>query len=181
MEPKVREALGLIETRGQVPLVAAVDAALKAARVWLNSFRLVGGGLATATVRGDVGAVRAALDAARGQMDRMGAGGLVHVIARPDAAVWDMLEKDGLIVGPDSPGGGGTPPALRPEPEVPAVRPESEVPAVRPEPEVPAVRAESEVPMIPVEPPAPAAKPAKKTADKTPPAKPKKPRKPGKK
>ena len=177
---KVREALGLIETRGEVPLVAAVDAAIKAAQVRLASFKLVGGGLINATVRGDVGAVRAATDAALGQIRSMGAIGMVHVIARPDAAVWTMLEKDGLI-GSDSPpsGGGNMPPAVRKEAEVPAVRVEGEVPAVREEAEVPAVRAESEVPMIPVKPPAPAAKPAKNPAQKA--DKPKKPRKPGKK
>lgn len=157
-----KQALGLIETRGYQPLVTAVDAAIKAASVSLTTTKLVGGGLVNATVRGDVGAVRAALDAARATIDQMGAYGMTHVIARPDPAVWALLAGDGLIgTGPGEPGNGpkgpSVPPTLRPEPEVPAARVSPEVPAVKPdsdppttrvEPEVPAVIPETGVPMI---------------------------------
>ena len=59
------QALGMIETRGLVPSIEAADAMVKAANVTLIGKVHVGGGLVTATVRGDVGAVKAATDAAR--------------------------------------------------------------------------------------------------------------------
>lgn len=156
------QALGLIETRGYQPLVTAVDSAIKAAQVSLTTTKLVGGGLVNATVRGDVGAVRAALDAARATIDKMGAYGMTHLIARPDPAVWALLAGDGLRgTDPWEPGDGpkapSAPPALRPEPEVPAARVNPEVPrvkqdslppAARVEPEVPIVKPETEVPVI---------------------------------
>lgn len=88
--------MGIIETTGYTSLVVAVDGALKAAQVSLQSATLVGGGLANATVLGDVGAVEAALNAARGLITSMGAKGMTHVIARPDAEVWAMLAKSEL-------------------------------------------------------------------------------------
>lgn len=148
-----KQALGLIETRGYQPLVTAVDAAIKAARVSLVTTRLVGGGLVNATVRGDVGAVRAALDAALATINQMGACGMTHVIARPDPAVWALLAGDGLKGsdpwepenGPKGPAG---PPAVRPEPEMPAHRVSPEVPAVKPDSDPPATRVEPEVPVV---------------------------------
>lgn len=147
------QALGLIETRGYLPLVTAVDGAIKAAQVSLTTSTLVGGGLANATVRGDVGAVRAALDAAQAIIDQLGASGMTHVIARPDSAVWALLAQDGLRVTetPEPANGSGessSPPALRPEPEVPVARVSPEVPAIKPEPEPPVARSESEVPAV---------------------------------
>jgi Carbon dioxide concentrating mechanism/carboxysome shell protein len=145
-----RQALGLIETRGYAPLVMAVDGAIKAAQVTLTTKTVVGGGLVNATVRGEVGAVRAALDAAAAIIRQMGAQGMTHVIARPDAAIWALLEKDGLRVNDPDPGGGpaGTagPPTIRPETEVPVLKSVSEPPIARAEPELPVVKPESEVP-----------------------------------
>ncbi|UQZ90758.1 hypothetical protein C4J81_16715 [Deltaproteobacteria bacterium Smac51] len=161
MEPRVKQALGIIETRGYTPLVTAVDGAIKAAQVSLLTRRLVGGGLANATVTGDVGAVKAAMDAAAAIITNMGAQGMTHVIARPAADVWKMLEEDGLKglsrSGDDSgaplpPGGGSSGPeqvpAMRNAADVPAVRQTPEVPAIREETEVPAVRAEAGLPVV---------------------------------
>ena len=157
--------MGIIETRGYTPLVTAVDGAIKAARVTLESKTLVGGGLSTATVTGDVGAVKAAMSAAEAIIAGLGATGMTHVIARPDSAVWAMLDKDGLKVGdgtPEGPAPGGGPsqepktPAadssgtealtVAPEAGLPAVREEAEVPAERPEAGVPATRESAKVP-----------------------------------
>lgn len=197
------QALGLIETRGYAPLVLAVDGAIKAARVTLNSLTLVGGGLANATVRGDVGAVRAALAAAAALISQMGADGMTQVIARPDAAVWSLLKQDGLRVEAEPPGPGGgaggtsNPPTVRPEAELPVLKPVSEPPIARAEPEPPALKPDSEVPAAKPEarlpvvqnkdqaPPESASGPAPgKAGGQTPPkapGKPKKPRKPAKK
>ena len=79
------EAIGLIETRGYVGLVEASDAMVKAANVELVKSIQIGGGLITTVVRGDVGSVKAAVDAGKQAAQR--AGNLVasHVIARPAA------------------------------------------------------------------------------------------------
>ncbi len=79
------EAIGLIETRGYVGLVEASDAMVKAANVELVKTIQIGGGLITSVVRGDVGSVKAAVDAGKQAATR--AGNLVasHVIARPAA------------------------------------------------------------------------------------------------
>ena len=79
------EAIGLIETRGYVGLVEASDAMVKAANVELVKSIQIGGGLITTVVRGDVGSVKAAVDAGKQAAQR--AGNLVasHVIARPSA------------------------------------------------------------------------------------------------
>ena len=76
-------ALGMIETRGQVGIVEATDAMLKAADVEMVKSVAIGGGFVTVIVRGDVGSVKAAVDA--GADAAGGDGELVcaHVIARP--------------------------------------------------------------------------------------------------
>ena len=168
MDTTTRQALGLIEAWGHLPLITALDAAIKAAQVNLASTHLVGGGLSTATVRGDVGAVRAAIDAAQATFNQMGAQGMTHVIARPDSAVWAMLKKDGLKVDDDpSPSGGGSdpapsqaaPPAVKAEAKVPATKAPAEVPAVKAEAEPPAVKSKAEVPVKRAEPQPPMVKP----------------------
>ena len=65
-----KEALGLIETRGFVGAVEAADAMVKAADVRLMNKQTVGAGLVTVMVRGDVGAVKAAVDAGAAAADR---------------------------------------------------------------------------------------------------------------
>jgi ethanolamine utilization protein EutM len=80
-----QQAIGLIETRGLVALVEATDAMLKAANVELvGPMKQVGNALVTATVTGDVAAVKAATDAGAQAVESIG-GELVsvHVIARP--------------------------------------------------------------------------------------------------
>jgi len=80
-------ALGMIETRGFAAMVEASDAMVKAAKVELVSYEKTGGGYVTAIVRGDVAAVRAALDAGNRAAERVGEIISVHVIPRPHANV----------------------------------------------------------------------------------------------
>lgn len=80
-------ALGLIETKGLVGSIEAADAMVKAANVTLVGRELVGGGLVTVMVRGDVGAVKAATDAGAAAAQRVGELISVHVIPRPHGDV----------------------------------------------------------------------------------------------
>jgi microcompartment protein CcmL/EutN len=77
------EALGMIETRSFAAVVEAADAMVKAAKVELVSYEETGGGYITAVVRGDVAAVRAAVDAGVRGAERVGEVVSQHVIARP--------------------------------------------------------------------------------------------------
>jgi microcompartment protein CcmL/EutN len=77
------EALGMIETRGFAAMVEASDAMVKAAKVELVSYEKIGGGYVTAIVRGDVAAVKAAVDAGARGAEKVGEIVSVHVIARP--------------------------------------------------------------------------------------------------
>jgi ethanolamine utilization protein EutM len=78
-----QQALGMIETRGLVALVQATDAMLKAANVEFAGWKKVGSGLCTAFVRGDVAAVKAAVDAGAAAAKAIGEVVSVHVIPRP--------------------------------------------------------------------------------------------------
>jgi ethanolamine utilization protein EutM len=84
------EALGLIETKGITPAVEALDAALKAANVTFVDKHMVGNGMVSISVRGDVAAVRAAIDAAAEAAAKLGEVVSVHVIARPHQDVAKM-------------------------------------------------------------------------------------------
>ncbi|MDD6153996.1 MAG: BMC domain-containing protein [Eubacteriales bacterium] len=86
-------ALGMIETKGLVPSVEAADAMVKAANVTLIGKILVGGGLVTVMVRGDVGAVKAAVDAGAAAAERVGELLSIHVIPRPHQEVEFILPK----------------------------------------------------------------------------------------
>ncbi len=77
------EALGMIETKGFAAMVEASDAMVKAARVELVHYEKIGGGYTTAIVRGDVAAVKAALEAGARGAERVGEVIAVHVIPRP--------------------------------------------------------------------------------------------------
>ncbi|MCG6962051.1 MAG: BMC domain-containing protein [Acidobacteria bacterium] len=77
------EALGMIETRGFAAMVEAADAMVKAAKVELVSYEKTGGGYVTAIVRGDVAAVKAAVDAGVRGAQTVGEVVSTHVIARP--------------------------------------------------------------------------------------------------
>lgn len=81
------EALGMIETRSFPAAVEAADAAVKAAKVELVAYEKTGGGYTTVIVRGDVAAVKAAIDAANVAAGRVGDVVAVHIIARPHANV----------------------------------------------------------------------------------------------
>ena len=79
----MKQALGMIETRGLVTLFEAVDAMLKAANVSFRGWEPVGSGLVTAFVEGDVAAVKAATDVGAEAAGRIGEVVAVQVIARP--------------------------------------------------------------------------------------------------
>jgi ethanolamine utilization protein EutM len=85
------QALGMIETKGLVASIEAADAMVKAANVTLIGKELVGGGLVTVMVRGDVGAVKAAVDAGAAAAERVGELISIHVIPRPHPEVEMIL------------------------------------------------------------------------------------------
>ena len=86
-----QDALGMIETRGLVGAIEAADAMVKAANVSLVGQRMVGGGLVTVMVRGDVGAVKAAVDAGSAAAARVGDVVSTHVIPRPHTDTESIL------------------------------------------------------------------------------------------
>jgi microcompartment protein CcmL/EutN len=85
------EALGMIETRGFAAMVEASDAMVKAAKVELVSYEKTGGGYVTAVVRGDVAAVKAAVEAGVRGAQNVGEVVSTHVIARPHTNVDAVL------------------------------------------------------------------------------------------
>ena len=87
------EAIGMIETKGYVGSVEASDAMVKAANVTLGRQIQIGGGFITVVVKGDVGSVKAAVDAGADAAKRVGELVCSHVIARPHAA---LLKQVGL-------------------------------------------------------------------------------------
>ncbi len=87
------EAVGMIETKGRVALVQATDAMLKAASVKFVGWNNVGSGLCSVYVTGDVGSVRAAVDAGASAARAAGEVLSVHVIARPHESVGNVLPK----------------------------------------------------------------------------------------
>jgi ethanolamine utilization protein EutM len=85
------EALGMIECRSFAAMVEASDAMVKAARVELVSYEKTGGGYVTAVVRGDVAAVKAAVEAGVRGAEKVGEVVSVHVIPRPHANLDSVL------------------------------------------------------------------------------------------
>lgn len=85
------KALGMIETRGFTAMVEASDAMVKAANVELIGYEKIGGGYVTAIVRGDVAAVRAAVDAGTRAAEKVGQIVSTHVIPRPHQNVDSAL------------------------------------------------------------------------------------------
>ncbi len=98
----MKEALGLVETKGLVGAIEAADAMVKAANVEITGYEKIGFGLVTVMIRGDVGAVKAATDAGANAARRVGEVVSVHVIPRPHTevertiltAVQDSVEED---------------------------------------------------------------------------------------
>ena len=86
-------ALGMVETKGLVAAIEAADAMLKTAHVTLTGQEEVGGGYSTIFVRGEIGAVRSAVDAGAAAAKRAGELVAVHVIARPQAAIEPLLPR----------------------------------------------------------------------------------------
>ena len=87
------EALGMVETRGLVAAIEAADAMVKAANVTLIGSEKIGSGLVSVMVRGDVGAVKAAVDAGAAAAGSLGEVIATHVIPRPHADVEKLLPK----------------------------------------------------------------------------------------
>lgn len=85
------EALGMIETKGFAAMVEASDAMVKAAKVELVGYEKIGGGYVTAIVRGDVAAVKAALEAGSRGAEKVGEVVSVHLIPRPHENVDRVL------------------------------------------------------------------------------------------
>lgn len=90
-------ALGMIETRGLVPAIEAADAMTKAAEVTMVAREFVGGGYVTVLVRGETGAVNAAVRAGADACERVGDGLVAaHIIARPHSEVEPALLNSGV-------------------------------------------------------------------------------------
>ncbi len=90
------EALGLLECKGLVALIEGTDAMLKTANVKMLGWDKCGSGMVTAFVKGDVAAVKAAVDAGAEAAGRVGTVVSVHVIARPhDELVGDDAQAEG--------------------------------------------------------------------------------------
>ena len=90
---EAQESLGMIETRGLTAAIEAADAMVKAAEVTLVGTEKIGSGLVSVMVRGDVGAVKAAVEAGTAAASRLGEVIATHVIPRPHADVEKILPK----------------------------------------------------------------------------------------
>lgn len=90
---KAMEALGMIETKGFVCMLEAVDTMLKAANVTMIGWDKVGSGLVTSFIVGDVGAVKAAIDAGAQAASKLGEVMSVEVIPRPHEELIAVLPK----------------------------------------------------------------------------------------
>jgi len=86
-EIKMSEAIGMIETKGLVAQIQASDAMLKSANVSLVKQVQIGGGLVTTVIKGDVGSVRAAVDAGATAASQSGELVSAHLIPRPEETV----------------------------------------------------------------------------------------------
>ena len=85
------EALGMVETRGLTAAIEAADSMVKAAQVTLIGTEKMGSGLVTVMVRGDVGAVKAAVEAGAANASKLGELVATHVIPRPHQDVEKIL------------------------------------------------------------------------------------------
>ena len=85
------EALGMVETRGLTAAIEAADSMVKAAQVTLIGTEKIGSGLVTVMVRGDVGAVKSAVEAGAANASRLGELVATHVIPRPHQDVEKIL------------------------------------------------------------------------------------------
>ena len=90
---EIKEALGMVETRGFVGMIEASDAMAKAAKVRMLGYEKIGSGLVTTLCRGEVGAVRAAVDAGAAAAQKVGEMVAIHVIPRPHDDIEKYLEQ----------------------------------------------------------------------------------------
>ena len=90
---EIREALGMVETKGFVGMIEASDAMAKAAKVRMLGYEKIGSGLVTTLCRGEVGAVRAAVDAGAAAAQKVGEMVAIHVIPRPHDDIEKYLEQ----------------------------------------------------------------------------------------
>ena len=88
-----QQALGMVETRGLTAAIEAADAMTKAAEVTLVGTEKIGSGLVSVMVRGDVGAVKAAVEAGTEAASRLGELVATHVIPRPHSDVEKILPR----------------------------------------------------------------------------------------
>ena len=95
----MNNALGLIETKGLVGAIVAADAMVKSANVQLVGYEKIGSGLVTVMVRGDVGAVKAAVDAGTVAAGDVGNVISTHVIPRPHSDVEVFLPVSAPVLG----------------------------------------------------------------------------------
>lgn len=86
-------AIGMIETQGFTAVIEAIDTACKAANVEVLGKEKLGGGYVTILVKGDVAAVKAAIEAGKAKVEGLGKLIAAHVIARPSTAVLSLLPK----------------------------------------------------------------------------------------
>ncbi|HEV2292616.1 MAG TPA: BMC domain-containing protein [Tepidisphaeraceae bacterium] len=86
-------AIGMIETQGLTAVIEAIDTAVKAANVEVLGREKLGGGYITVLIKGDVAAVKAAIDAGREKVEGLGKLIAAHVIPRPSTAVLSLLPK----------------------------------------------------------------------------------------
>jgi microcompartment protein CcmL/EutN len=93
MHEQAAFAVGLIETQGFTAVFEAIDTAVKTAAVDVLAREKLGGGFITVVIKGDVAAVRAAIDAGRAKVDGLGKLIAAHVIPSPSAAVLSLLPK----------------------------------------------------------------------------------------
>ena len=100
------EALGLLECKGLVALMEGADAMMKAANVEMIGWDKAGSGIVTAFVKGDVAAVKAAIDAGAEAAGRVGQVVAVHVIARPHDELGGMYPKTKKATAPATGDGG---------------------------------------------------------------------------
>jgi microcompartment protein CcmL/EutN len=88
-----QEALGMVETKGLVGAIEAADSMTKAANVLFVGYEKIGSGLVTVMVRGDVGAVKAAVDAGSSAAAKVGTVVSTHVIPRPHSDIEKIIPK----------------------------------------------------------------------------------------
>ncbi|MDD5629137.1 MAG: BMC domain-containing protein [Elusimicrobia bacterium] len=95
---EIKEALGMVETKGFVGMIEASDAMAKAAKVRMLGYEKIGSGLVTTLCRGEVGAVRAAVDAGAAAAQKVGEMVAIHVIPRPHDDIEKYLEQISIKV-----------------------------------------------------------------------------------